>query len=138
MAQRFQSEYPFAEYRLATEGVHVLMDFQQVEPDSELRRLIVADSSGQVAWRELIGQRLAQFEYEDELAVVWHLAGDESPVTIDPRVAFGAPTVRGIPTWVIRGRWEAGEGIEEIRSDFALEEWEVESALAFEGAKKAA
>jgi uncharacterized protein (DUF433 family) len=54
-------------------------------------------------------------------------------VVIDPRISFGAPVVSGIPTWVVKGRWEAGENIFDIREDFGLDENDIRHALTFEG-----
>ena len=86
-----------------------------------------------MAWATLLGKRFQEFEYEEDLAVVWYVAGQQSPVRIDPRMNFGAPTVRGIPTWVVKGRYESGEVVEEIQDDFNLESSEVMAALEFEG-----
>lgn len=138
LAQNFKSEYPFAEFRLQTEGKHVLMDLREVEREAEIGRLIVADEAGQIAWQGLIGDRFTEFDYEKELAIRWHVRGRHSPIVIDPRVSFGAPTVRGIPTWAIRGRVLAGESIEDIKEDFDLGEEEILEAVAFEGAERAA
>jgi len=138
LAQTLNSELPFAEFRLQTEGRHVLLALQQIERDAQLGRLIVADASGQIAWQPLIGERFAEFDYEEGLALIWHVAGRESPILIDPRVSFGAPTVRGIPTWALKGRWTAGESLEELQADFRLPREEVLQALEFEGIRDAA
>lgn len=47
-------------------------------------------------------------------------------------MAFGAPTVLGTPTWVIKGRYDAGEAVQEIAEDFDLKPSDVKKALAFE------
>ena len=47
-------------------------------------------------------------------------------------IAFGAPMVRGIATWVLKGRWKAGESIEDIKEDFTLGEDEIKQGLQFE------
>ena len=94
---------------------------------------MVADAHGQTAWQEMVGERFAQFDYESGLALVWHVAGRDSPVVINPRVSFGAPTIRGIPTWALKGRWTAGESIEEMADDFGLDEDDVSMGLNFEG-----
>ncbi len=137
-AQRFREEFPFAHRRLLSEGAHVLMDLRHVQPDAELGKLVVADASGQLVWRDLIGARLKEFEYENDLALRWHVAGLHSPVIIDPRLSFGAPTVRGIATWAVKGRYEAGESVEEIAEDFGLAPDEVREAITFEPASTAA
>lgn len=131
--QQFHSEFPFATYRFQTEGYYLLVDFLEVDPNAERERFILGGMSGQLAWARLLGERFLEFEYEDDLAIIWHVAGPNSPVRIDPRMNFGAPTVHGIPTWAVKGRYEAGEWGEEIQEDFNLESSEVAAALDFEG-----
>jgi len=139
LAQVFDFEYPFAQLRLKTDGYHILMNLQEVEPDSDLQRLIIADANGQMAWEGLIGERFNEFDYDQQgLAITWHPRGRQSLVVIDPRVSFGAPIVHGVPTWIIRGRRSAGERITEIADDFGLQESDVIQALEFEGLKEAA
>ena len=41
--------------------------------------------------------------------------------------------MHGIPTWAVKGRYEAGEVEEEIQDDFNLESQAVRAALDFEG-----
>ena len=139
LAQTFGSEFPFADCRLSTEGTHVLLDLQKNLPLATLEKaLVITDRSGQVAWASLIGDRFLEFDYDLGIALRWRVGGDQSKVLIDPRISFGAPMVRGIPTWVVRGRRVAGETIEEIREDFSLSEAEVHDALRFEGVNDAA
>lgn len=138
LATYFDSEYPFVDFRLRTEGHHILLDLREIEEDAELGRLILADSAGQMGWQPLVGERFAEFDYEHGVALTWHVAGRDSPVVIDPRISFGAPTVRGVPTSVIKGRWAAQEAIEDIVDDFRLDPEEVRQALRFEGVGLAA
>ena len=94
--------------------------------------MLSADQGGQLAWESVIG-RLREFEYEkDGIVLRWHVAGTSKPIIIDPRISFGAPTVL-TPTWVIRGRWDAGESDSDIADDFGLKKEEVREALKFEG-----
>ena len=137
VAKNIEREYPFASLQFKTEGFHILMEYHQFDPSANLNQLLVADSHGQLAWADLMGNWFAEFDYADELAIRWHLAGRDSQVIIDPRIAFGAPMVSGLPTWVIRGRHEAGETIEEIVEDFGLCESAIQDALAFEGVQAA-
>lgn len=132
LTQLFRNAYPSAQHRLLTEGTHVLLDLRQLEPEADLDRLIVAAGGGQLAWRELVGHRFAEFDYEQGLALRWHAAGRQSPVLIVPRRSFGVSSVAGIPTWAIGGRWLAGETVEENCEDFELTRAEVEVALRFE------
>lgn len=96
-------------------------------------QLLIGNRSGQLAWKQIIGDRFKEFEYEKGLATKWHVAGIGSSIIIDPRVQFGAPAVSGIPTWAIKGRWIAGESVAEIADDYSLTEKLVITALAFEG-----
>jgi len=132
-SKTFNVEYPFAEQRWLTEGFHALLDLRDIEGETEYNRLIVADRAGQEAWQTMVGDRFAEFDYDHGLALVWHVAGRRSPIIIDPRIAFGAPTIGGIVTWIVKGRIEAHETISEIRDDFGLTEEQIEYALEFEG-----
>lgn len=128
------AEFPFAEYRFKKEGKHLLVDLQDIEGASGRGKHLVADQGGQLAWDEMIGPLLEDFEYEHEGIVLrWKVAGRSSPIIIDPRIAFGAPTLRGTPTWVIKGRWDAGESDTDIADDFGMRKAEVREALKFEG-----
>ena len=131
-AQVLKSEYPFAEHLWMTEGHHVLLDLQDTAGETFVRRLVVADQHGQVGWKEVIGDRFQQFEYENGIAMVWHLRNRGNPVLIDPRVSFGAPAINGVPTWALKGRWDAGESVKDIQEDFGLSEKEVRLGLQFE------
>ena len=130
-ARNLKSEYPFAEYSFKEEGKHLWLDSGQI--DVKPGTVLSADQGGQLAWESVIG-RLREFEYEkDGIVLRWHLAGPSSPIIIDPRISFGAPAVKGIPTWIIRGRWNAGESDSDIAADFGLKKDEVREALKFEG-----
>lgn len=124
------SEYPFAEFKFKRYGKSL---FTEDKRDTR-HRLLKANAGGQLAWDELIGPVLEEFDYEHEgIAVRWHLDGAGSPIIIDPRVSFGAPSVRGTPTWIIKGRFDAGESDSDIAEDFRMEVPDVRAALKFEG-----
>ena len=132
VATNIVAEYPLAENQFKTEGMHILMEYHKFDPDPRFEQIIVADRGGQLAWADLLGNKFAHFDYEYELALRWHPAGRDSLVMIDPRISFGAPIVYGLPTWVVRGRWKAGESMDEISNDFGIPKEAVEDALTFE------
>lgn len=138
VAKRFAEEYPFARYEFKTDGLHVLMDLAEDEPSFNF--LIAADEHGQTGWREVLLSRFEEFDYDEGFALAWHPRGRSVPIVIDARVAFGAPTVAGtgIPTWVLRGRVEAGETPAEIEDEFGVTEAALEAALEVEGVPTAA
>jgi uncharacterized protein (DUF433 family) len=135
LGTEFGSVNPFAEYRFKTDGKQLVLDSETLDP-SVRGKLIVVSESGQYAWKEILARLLRQFEYspDDEGVVVrWHVAGDDSPVVIDPRICFGAPHVNGVPTWILKERWNSGEGLKDIADDFNLGAAKVSAALRFEG-----
>jgi uncharacterized protein (DUF433 family) len=133
MRNKYKSEYPFAEYRFRTDGKGLFLSDKDVRGLKGKRGFLIRPGhGGQTAWPLIIG-RLKEFEYERRKIVVrWHVAGARSAVVIDPRVAYGAPHVRGIATWIIKGRWEAGQELEDIADDFGLKDHEVSDAVRFE------
>ena len=128
----FKLEFPFSDERVKTDGQDVLME-ETSELGKETKRLLVASRGGQYVWADLIGYRFEEFDFEKQLAVRWNIHGRKSRVVIDPRIAFGAPSVRGVPTWAISGRFKAGETIEDVAEDFLIDKDDVLKALQFEG-----
>ena len=133
MAQKFNAEFPFAQLKFKTDGQDILMELPKFERGSLKDKLIKVNQGGQTTWTDVIGNKFDEFDYAKGIAVRWNLAGANSPIHIDPRVSFGAPTVKGIATWAIKGRWEAGESIEDIADDFSIGINHVIEALRFEG-----
>ncbi len=135
VANQFGSEYPFAEYRFKSDGKRIVMELQDIDGEKGKGKILRPDQGGQLAWHLILG-RLAEFDYESQgIVIKWRVAGPKSPIIIDPRIAFGAPTVDGTPTWALSGRWNAGESVSEIADDFELKEELVREALIFEGVK---
>ena len=133
MQTTFSAEFPFSAYQFKTDGMRLMLQWTEYEEAPLLNEVIVADVGGQLGWENLMATRLAEFDYEHDIALVWHLAGRDSPVKIDPRLSFGAPTVSGVPTWVLKGRWNAGESLDDIVDDFGIPESDAVCALRFEG-----
>lgn len=133
LREEFESDYPFARYRFKTDGKFLLMDYDQLVK-TDKNKLLALNEAGQLAWNEILSGLLHQFEYDDDLGTVlrWRVDGYESPVRIDPRVAFGAPQVSGIPTWILRERWKSGESLHDIAEDYEISPQHVSSALRFE------
>lgn len=133
LAKQMEAEFPFAEYRFKTDGRELWMDYAQFEAAAGDKTLLVASREGQLAWSDIIG-KLQEFDYEEAgLAIRWHVRGADQEVVIDPRVQFGAPSVHGVATWVYKGRWQAGEPVDEIADDFGVANSSVLQALRFEG-----
>lgn len=132
MRTQFGVEYPFARIELMTDGKDIFTHGDFVSnPDA----LVVLNREGQLAWVAVLGDRFAQFDYEDAVAMRWHPRGREHPIVIDPRISFGAPTVEGtgVPTYIVSERYIAGEDMRIIEEDFHLSPRQVREALEFEG-----
>jgi uncharacterized protein (DUF433 family) len=134
LSKQLEAEFPFAAYRFKTDGKELWLDYAQIEADAGDKTLLAASRGGQLAWTSIIG-RLHEFDYENDrgLAIRWHVAGRDSNVIIDPRIQFGAPSVEGVATWAFKGRWEAGEELDDIADDFGVANFDVLAALRFEG-----
>jgi uncharacterized protein (DUF433 family) len=134
LCEEFNSQFPFAEYRFKTDGKTLFMDYDQIVARDK-DKLLALNEQGQLAWNEILSGLLQEFEYDPDIGTVlrWKVDGVDSPVRLDPRVAFGAPQVNGIATWVLRERWRSGEGLSDIADDYELEPTLVSSALRFEG-----
>lgn len=133
LTKKLGFEHPFAQLQLRTDGAHILLEWRE-DPEEEIRdRIVRVDESGQIAWETPVEQRFEQFTYLQDLAIAWRPWGPGSRIVIDPRVAFGAPNVKGIATWAIKERVVAGEPIPFVAEDYGLEEAAVREALLFEG-----
>jgi len=133
LSEAFNSAFPFAQYRFKTDGKSLFMDYDQIVP-ADKEKLLDVNELGQLAWTPILSDLLQEFEYDSEIGTVlrWKVDGVESPIRIDPRIAFGSPHIGGIPTWVLRDRWYAGEGVGDIAEDYELEDDLVTAALRFE------
>jgi uncharacterized protein (DUF433 family) len=129
IGKRLNSDYPFAEYGFKTDGTNILMDLSVFDKGESKDKLILVNKGGQLGWKPILDRRLKEFEYKGGIAVKWNL---DSVVSIDPQIAFGAPSINGIPTWTIKNRLAAGESVNEIADDFSLKVADVRRALAFE------
>lgn len=133
LRKEFGTKFPFAHYRFKTDGKSLFMDYDQIVP-SDKEKLLDVNENGQLAWKPILSGLLQEFEYDSEVGTVlrWRVAGVDSPIQLDPRVAFGAPHVNGIATWVLRDRWESGESVADISEDYELPQDLVTAALRFE------
>jgi uncharacterized protein (DUF433 family) len=134
LCTEFGSEFPFAHYRFKTDGKSLFMDYDQIVK-SDKDKLLALNENGQLAWNEILSGLLQEFEYDQDIGTVlrWKVDGIDSPIRLDPRIAFGAPQINGIATWVLRERWKSGESLSDISADYELSIQLVASALRFEG-----
>ena len=84
-------------------------------------------------------QHFREIEFENEEPVILWLESQRRRVLVNPRIAFGHPIIasKGIRTEILFERFESGESLAEIATEFAIEDADVEEAIRWE-TKKAA
>ena len=125
-------DYPFAQVKFKTDGADILGELDDI--DLAKSQLLAANHSGQYIWREMLTERLQEFNY-DELGSVqlWNVAGIDKEIKIDPRIAFGEPQILGVRTGILKSRWIAGHEVSDLADDFSISESLVVEGLLFEG-----
>jgi hypothetical protein len=77
--RELKSQHPFAEFKFKRYGKSLFTEFEE----SGRKNLLKANQAGQLAWKEIVGPVLQEFEYEHEgVAIRWHVAGPSSPILI--------------------------------------------------------
>ena len=134
IAVYMETDYPFVSRQFKTERFsYRLLTKQDERYLPELSAAVALyESNGLSSQNEWAAELFSRFDYEHEVVVRWRLRGRARQVVIDPRISFGVPTVKGIPTQVIAGRYGVGETPAEIASDFVISETAVLDALKFE------
>lgn len=133
LSKRWNVQYPFAVLKFKSDGVDILLDHEWDSKKPLTEKLLTANRSGQYVWPFAVEARLREFNYgSDGLVESWKVNGVNSEIEITPRVAFGAPQVRGVSTAAILQRWKEGMSTLEIAEDLELPEDLVEEALRFE------
>lgn len=105
--------------------------------------LMELSASGQLAMRRLFEDHLKRVEWDSSRFPVRlypflsvGAPGEERPIAIDPRIAFGRPVVvrNGISTSAIVDRIDAGETVDDVAADYDLVPSEIEQAVLYERA----
>lgn len=120
--------------KLRTSGQDIFLD--------RLSELITLSRSGQLAMRQMLGVYLQRVDRDDDahpfrlypLRPAW--SEDRKPIVIDPRIAFGRPTVAGsgVSTAALVDRYDAGESFRTLADDYRLEVSQIEDAVFYERA----
>ncbi len=133
-ARKLRLDFPFAQAKFKTDGAEILQDIEGRDGKILKDKLLSASANGQMVWTAMLQGRFKQFDYSHNGLVVRFYPRDrDRHVVIDPALSFGAPSVSGTPTWIIKKRWASGESISDIADDFGLKSDDIVSALHFEG-----
>jgi uncharacterized protein (DUF433 family) len=131
--------YPLAHSRPYISGRQLLVEAQEhagLDPEFSL----VAPVSGQYVLLPAADAFFKRVTWDDNagIALRWRPHDyPESPVTIDPDVRFGSPSVGGISTSILFEQSEAGEGEEDLADTYELTLEQVRWALSYELANHA-
>lgn len=104
-----------------------------------LAQLINLSRSGQLGMKGLLQQYLKRIVRDDQLAPsrlhpLLSAEVDSDRIVIDPRVAFGRPTIAGsgISTAVVARRVDTGEDVSDVAMDYGISEEAVHDAILYE------
>ncbi len=133
VTRHMKSDHPLADQDFQTDGLSLFVE--------KFGQLINASQGGQVAIRPVIEAHLRRIERNSagipiRLYPFSRRADVEQPsvIVIDPTLAFGKPVIRdtGIPTSILAERFDAGESLESLASDYDKPLSEIEEALRYE------
>ena len=130
--------YPLAHARpfvLDRQLIVKLQDESHLDPEFAL----VAQVRGQYILTPAAQDFYDRVTWTDGVPTQWRPdANRGSLVVIDPEIRFGAPSVGGVKTSILREHAQAGEDDNELASIFGLDIAQVRSALSFELANETA
>lgn len=119
--------------KLRTSGGALLLDYYF--------QLVDLSNSKQLAMRAILGHSLQRIALDEQLRVTFfpqprHMAPEAQPILVSPYVSFGNAILerRGISTYAIRSRVDAGEERGAIIADYELTNEEFEEAILYEAA----
>jgi uncharacterized protein (DUF433 family) len=126
-AKELRNDRPFSLRNFATDGRRI---FHWLGDDK--RHLLDAET-GQHVMIPIFKPLLQKIRYGITLeAERWYPLGERRHVVIDPAIALGEPSVRGVPTRVLFGPVKAGNSPSEVASWYGLARAEVLAACQFE------
>jgi uncharacterized protein (DUF433 family) len=129
--REFDVPYPLAHFRPLLNNRELVWRLQlEVELEPELFLVRVEDE--QLILTEVVRGFLEKVEFSpDDVVARLRPLGRDTPVVIDPTVAFGIPHIRGIRTELVAESVEVG-GYEEAQASWGLKVPEIDAAVEFQ------
>ncbi len=141
MRERTGMPYPLAHYRPLIDRTSRKLVYElQHEVDLPPEMYLVEFEGGQMELASAALQFLDHVDFEaggGPASRYWP-AGKESPVAIDPDIAFGMPQIRGIRTESVAESIDAGESPDQAALAWGIARADVTAALKWEHRHKAA
>lgn len=123
-AEELGNDRPFSLRRFGTDGRRIYQNEARALRDAE---------TGQYVMKPIFKPLMRTIKYgAAEVAERWYPLGPTRPVVVDPAIALGEPTVRGVPTRVLYGPVSAGDSPADVARWYGLERAEVLAACQFE------
>jgi uncharacterized protein (DUF433 family) len=104
-------------------------------------QLVDLSNSKQLAMRSILEHSLSRVEVDKELRTIFfpfarYMPRDARPILVSPYISFGNALIerRGVSTFAIRSRFDAGEDKAAIIEDYELGDDEFEEAILYEAA----
>jgi uncharacterized protein (DUF433 family) len=132
LRERYGVPYPLAHYRPYVADRELVISLPEAASGSTNGAPLVVHRKGQLVLGAAVDAFLDKVEFEDGIARRLRPDGKESPVTIDPEVAFGIPVVRAVRTEVLHELFDAGDSVDFIAETYELPKTAVEAAIRFE------
>ena len=140
MRESFGVPYPLAHYKPLVLNHKLVYELQQ-ETLLDPALYLVNDEDGQMLLAPPVEDFLSRVEFDLKSGIVSRIYPNRlnTPVVIDPEVAFGVPQIRGIRTESVAESVAAGETYEQAALSWGIGLSDVEAALDWErGLRKAA
>lgn len=139
--EALKTAHPFATRRIFTDGRTIFAQTAPPPDDDEAMIELAQDRDAQLIIADIVSPFLEELDFDAESGVAsrWWPAGRRQPIVLDPRISFGAPTIKDtrIRTDAVAGVAEA-ESVAGAARAFALTELEVTAARDFERELRAA
>jgi len=143
LRERLQTPYPLAQARpLYSSGRDLLWREQETQSLDDALFLVVRgkpEDGYQLVLSDVAREFVSRVDFEPpEIGAVarWYpMGGEAKRIALDPRIAFGLPTINGIRTEALAELRAAGEPvklIEGVYRDFGISAADIELALRFE------
>ncbi len=138
LRQELRVPYPLAHARPFVSGRKLVVEAQtQAGLDADFA--LVAQVGGQYVLTPAAQEFYERVTWDGDVAAQWRPdPNPDSPVVVDPEVRFGAASVGGISTVILRELDLAGEDETDLAETFGLTAAQVRWALAYEMANPAA
>jgi uncharacterized protein (DUF433 family) len=129
--REFHVPYPLAHFKPLIDHKELVYELQ-VKTGLHTDLALVRAEGGQMYLAPVVADFLERVDFDpDENVIRLHPQGRNSPVVIDPAIAFGTPQIRGIRTDLIAESYDAG-GMEEAVLGWRVTHAEIDAAVSWE------